>query len=270
MSYGKGDFGGGSFNSSGSAIGSSSSTMDYNRITQVVAANTSKIQQHVKEIKKLAEQVGTEYDNSECRSRIQQTQTTTKRLCQDTEKLLNELKGLPAPESPAEKRERRITLTRLANNYSNALNEYQKSSRELLNREKEAMSQQNSATEGNSLIALDNNVGQSQLQQQLSQNEMAAMQERESAIIQLEADIADVNMIFKDLATMVHDQGEIIDSIEQNIETAVVDIQSGNTQLRQAREHQQAARKKKFIIAIIVLIVILVLFLIIWFSWKTS
>jgi len=77
-------------------------------------------------------------------------------------------------------------------------------------------------------------------------------------------------MIFKDLATMVHDQGEIIDSIEQNIETAVVDIQSGNTQLRQAREHQQAARKKKFIIAIIVLLVILVLFLIIWFSWKTS
>jgi len=269
MSFGRGDFGGGSLaNSSGA---SSSSTMDYNRITQVVSANTTKITNHVKEIKKLAEQVGTELDNSDVRTRIQTTQTTTKRLCQDTEKLLNELKSLPAPDVQAEKRERRITLTRLANNYSNALNEYQKSSRELLNREKASISQQTNASEGNSLIALDNNAsGQAQLQQQLSPNEMAAMHERESAIIQLEADIADVNMIFKDLATMVHDQGEIIDSIEQNIETAVVDIQSGNTQLRQAREHQQAARKKKFIIAIIVLIVILVLFLIIWFSWKTS
>ncbi|CAG5094223.1 Oidioi.mRNA.OKI2018_I69.XSR.g13363.t1.cds [Oikopleura dioica] len=251
MSFGKGDFGGGSLSTSPGA--SSSSTMDYNRITQVVSANTTKIQNHVKEIKKLAEQVGTELDNSDVRTKIQQTQTTTKRLCQDTEKLLNELKGLPAPDSPAEKRERRITLTRLANNYSNALND-----------------QQSNSSEGNSLIALDNGAGQAQLQQQLSPNEMAQMQDRENAIIQLEADIADVNMIFKDLATMVHDQGEIIDSIEQNIETAVVDIQSGNTQLRQAREHQQAARKKKFIIAIVFLIFILVLFLIIWFSWKTS
>ena len=68
MSFGRGDFGGGSLaNSSGA---SSSSTMDYNRITQVVSANTTKITNHVKEIKKLAEQVGTELDNSDVRTRM--------------------------------------------------------------------------------------------------------------------------------------------------------------------------------------------------------
>jgi t-SNARE complex subunit (syntaxin) len=41
------------------------------------------------------------------------------------------------------------------------------------------------------------------------------LQERERSIRQLESDIIDVNTIFKDLATMVHEQGEMIDSIEQ-------------------------------------------------------
>ena len=41
------------------------------------------------------------------------------------------------------------------------------------------------------------------------------LQERERSIRQLESDIVDVNTIFKDLATMVHEQGEMIDSIEQ-------------------------------------------------------
>merc|ERR1712227_119318 len=112
--------------------------------------------------------------------------------------------------------------------------------------------------------------GQVQVQQQLSQEEYAAMQERENAIAQLEADIADVNMIFKDLASMVHDQGEIIDSIENNIENAVTDISSGNQQLIAAREHQRSARKKKIVIAIIALIFVLVLFLIIYFSIPSS
>ena len=41
------------------------------------------------------------------------------------------------------------------------------------------------------------------------------LQERERSIRQLESDIVDVNTIFKDLATMVHEQGEMVDSIEQ-------------------------------------------------------
>jgi hypothetical protein len=68
MSFGRGDFGGGSLTNSSGA--SSSSTMDYNRITQVVSANTTKITNHVKEIKKLAEQVGTELDNSDVRTKM--------------------------------------------------------------------------------------------------------------------------------------------------------------------------------------------------------
>ena len=67
------------------------------------------------------------------------------------------------------------------------------------------------------------------------------LEQREQSMRQLESDIVDVNTIFKvtlgvaaygcsssfcgqDLATMVHEQGEIVDSIEQNIESTTVQV----------------------------------------------
>lgn len=48
----------------------------------------------------------------------------------------------------------------------------------------------------------------------------------------------DVNTIFKDLATMVHEQGEMVDSIEQNVESAHVRVQEGTEQLRMAETYK--------------------------------
>jgi hypothetical protein len=39
----------------------------------------------------------------------------------------------------------------------------------------------------------------------------------------------------QDLATMVHEQGDIVDSIESNIEAASVQVHQGTDQLRQVR-----------------------------------
>jgi t-SNARE complex subunit (syntaxin) len=47
-----------------------------------------------------------------------------------------------------------------------------------------------------------------------------------------------VNTIFKDLATMVHEQGSMVDSIEQNVESTTVRVQEGTDQLRQAETYK--------------------------------
>ena len=71
MSYGQGDLGfGGGGHQYGSSGGTSSSSMDYHRITQIVSSNTTKIAQHVKEINRLANDIGTDLDNSEIRSQL--------------------------------------------------------------------------------------------------------------------------------------------------------------------------------------------------------
>ncbi|EDO44588.1 predicted protein, partial [Nematostella vectensis] len=64
------------------------------------------------------------------------------------------------------------------------------------------------------------------------------IEERERAIRQLEADIVGVNEIFRDLGNMIHEQGEVIDSIEANVETAAVHVETANVQLDKARGYQ--------------------------------
>jgi t-SNARE complex subunit (syntaxin) len=53
-----------------------------------------------------------------------------------------------------------------------------------------------------------------------------------------QSDISDVNQIFKELGAMVHDQGEIVDSIEASIEKTEVFVNEGASQLHQASNYQ--------------------------------
>ena len=67
---------------------------------------------------------------------------------------------------------------------------------------------------------------------------LTQLREREAALHKLENDITDVNMIFKDLAVMVHDQGEIIDSIESNVEQVQIRVNDANSHLIEAKKNQ--------------------------------
>jgi len=58
--------------------------------------------------------------------------------------------------------------------------------------------------------------------------------------ILFQSDISDVNQIFKELGAMVHDQGEVIDSIEASVEKTEVFVGEGANQLRQASNFQVA------------------------------
>lgn len=53
-----------------------------------------------------------------------------------------------------------------------------------------------------------------------------------------QSDISDVNQIFKELGAMVHDQGEVVDSIEASIEKTEVFVNEGVNQLQQASSYQ--------------------------------
>ena len=95
------------------------------------------------------------------------------------------------------------------------------------------------------LIEIEEGQQQSQEEQQRRQQmliqeeyDMEQLQERERSIRQLESDILDVNTIFKDLATLVHDQGEMIDSIEANVESTQVRVSEGTEHLRQAETYK--------------------------------
>lgn len=92
---------------------------------------------------------------------------------------------------------------------------------------------------GPNLIDLQSPSAQLQATLQMEEEvDINALQEREHAIRKIETDIVEVNQIFKDLATMVHEQGEVIDSIEANVETASIQVNEGAGQIAKAREYQ--------------------------------
>ena len=65
--------------------------------------------------------------------------------------------------------------------------------------------------------------------------------------ILLQSDIVDVNTIFKDLATMVDDQGETIDSIEGNVEEAQNTVHDATEQLRLAERYKVRSPLSSFL-----------------------
>lgn len=84
----------------------------------------------------------------------------------------------------------------------------------------------------------------------------------------LQSDINDVNQVFKELGALVHDQGEVVDSIEASVERTENYVSEGGQQLRQASTYKNKIRKKKLILAIIAAVILAVIIIII--IWKTS
>lgn len=89
--------------------------------------------------------------------------------------------------------------------------------------------------------------------------------EREEQIGNIVQSIADLRHIFKDLATMVQDQGTILDRIDYNIEQTQIQVQEGYKQLKKADSYQRA-NKKLYCIVILAGAIILVSFFFVIFK----
>lgn len=85
--------------------------------------------------------------------------------------------------------------------------------------------------------------------------------EREGEIRQIEQSVGELNELFRDVAHIVREQGDMIDIIDVNVENTLDDTRGADTELRSASRYQKAARNKAccllLILAIVFLIVIL-------------
>lgn len=101
-------------------------------------------------------------------------------------------------------------------------------------------------------------VGQKHEQLQMNRINERLINERETEINHVVKSISDLNELFKDLATMVSDQGTVLDRIDYNIERVSHSVEGGLTQLEKAAKYQKSNRKMKAIL--ILIIVFLVMF----------
>uniref|UniRef100_A0A8C1WWX2 Syntaxin-16 n=1 Tax=Cyprinus carpio TaxID=7962 RepID=A0A8C1WWX2_CYPCA len=95
----------------------------------------------------------------------------------------------------------------------------------------------------------------------LVQQNTVVVEEREREIRQIVQSISDLNEIFRDLAGMVVEQGTVLDRIDFNVEQACVKTDEGLQQLQKAEQYQKKNRKMLVILILFVIVVVLILVL---------
>ncbi|KAI1284974.1 Syntaxin-7 [Halotydeus destructor] len=267
----------GSYSGYQSASGGDSSS-EFTRFSQSIASNVQKITQNVNSMQRMVNQLGTPQDTESLRSQLHHLQHGTNQIAKETNNSIKELTHLPQPTSISEQKQRRMLKDRLMNDFSEALRNFQVIQRTAAQKEKESVirarahSKQSGSFEDepSQLIDLQSPTAQYQATVQMEEEvDLNALQEREIAIRKIETDIVEVNHIFKDLATMVHEQGEVIDSIEANVESATIQVSEGAQQISQARDYQSRARRKTLCLVAILATVLAIVAISIYISVKS-
>ncbi|KFO26844.1 Syntaxin-7 [Fukomys damarensis] len=199
------------------------------QLAQRISSNIQKITQCSVEIQRTLNQLGTPQDSPELRQQLQQKQQYTNQLAKETDKYIKEFGSLPTTPSD-----------------QGGFPEDTSKERNLVSWESQTQSQVQVQDE------------------EITEDDLRLIHERESSIRQLEADIMDINEIFKHLGTMIHEQGDVIDSIEANVESAEVHVQQANQQLSRAANYQRKSRKTLCIIIFVLVIAVGIVSLIIW------
>ena len=85
--------------------------------------------------------------------------------------------------------------------------------------------------------------------------------EREAEIRNIEQGVSELNELFRDVATIVREQGDMIDTIDVNVENVRNDTRGADVELRQASKYQKNARNKACCLLLIMAIVLIIIVL---------
>ncbi|RUS74209.1 hypothetical protein EGW08_018037 [Elysia chlorotica] len=274
-SYGKGNFDG--FTPYQGGDSRSDGGPDFAKLSRDISTNIQKMTQNVSQIQRLVNQIGTPQDSDENRQRVHETTHYTNQLAKETTQSLKTLAHLTQPSSASEQRQWKMQKERLTDEFSNILKNFQTVQRTTAEKERASVQRARAhsgleRTPFHDDPIMDDSMsrqGFSQTRQVLQMEQdvdLEMIKEREESIKKLESDIMDVNQIFKDLGMLVHEQGEVLDSIEANIDNSQLAVEEGTKQLGRARDYQSKTRRKKFICFILVLVALAILGLIIGLS----
>jgi t-SNARE complex subunit (syntaxin) len=85
--------------------------------------------------------------------------------------------------------------------------------------------------------------------------------ERESEIRNIEQSVGELNELFRDVAHMIHEQGENLDIISANVETTREATRGAHVNLQSASRYQKNARSKACCLLLIVTVILVIIIL---------
>uniref|UniRef100_H2MF88 Syntaxin 2 n=1 Tax=Oryzias latipes TaxID=8090 RepID=H2MF88_ORYLA len=101
---------------------------------------------------------------------------------------------------------------------------------------------------------------------QITRQALNEIESRHQDIIRLESSIKELHAMFMDMAMLVETQGEMVNSIENNVSNAAEYICSAKEETKKAVRYQKKSRRKYIILAFVLLILLAVIALIVGLS----
>lgn len=264
------------------------SNAEFARLGSGLSQKTQKIRSNSEQIRSLLGRIALQPDDSdELMQKLQTRQHETMQVAKDALAMMHRMDNIAQDGDRGKKAQverLREEVIRVTNDFQSAQRDLAKVEKEMLREARTSQMHRPPLGTGDVLVDMGGMGGdlglgpgspssghgteasqQAQLQEQADLQEI---EERERNMEQLNNDIMRVNEMFRDLGMLVHDQGEQVESIACNIETAHVEVTEGTEHLRKAVGSKRAVRRKKVIIAIIVIVVLAVLGVVIYFLAK--
>ncbi|XP_067012918.2 syntaxin-7 [Anabrus simplex] len=228
-------------------------------LSENIATNIYTINSSGKTLQQALKSIGTDRDNQGVRDKVHVTQLSCNQIVSQTTKDLQRLSVIVRKGD----RQQKLQVEKLRGDFQNAVQCYGKLLQQVVDKMKAHVlaRRTSSMTSG---YNEDDEVKLVEEQQALAtqksvlrdlQFEQEQLQEQEERIKMIENDILDINATMRMLGTMVHDQGQVIDTIESNLENTHGNVEQGRDELQKAAEYQAKYRRKLcFLIAIAVII----------------
>lgn len=169
----------------------------------------------------------------------------------------------------------RFTQDKLNKEFTNIINEFrtlQKNAQEVKIQQQQANKTSLQQEDENTPLMSESRQAYSSLQQQhqvldvVNQDDVdfqtTLVTEREADIRDIEQGITEINSIFKDLGTLVNEQGAQIDTVEENISNLATNSENAAKQLNQANEYQKKRRNWSCCVLAFLIVVLTVILLV--------
>jgi t-SNARE complex subunit (syntaxin) len=239
----------------------------------------NEIEELIEHMKQLHNDILTSVQNQGAKTESNEAMESIKKLSRRVQaglkRMKQEIEGVhQGPErNSAEFRIKKAQHSTLARKFHDVMSEYNQVQEEYRDKSKDRITRQLKYTgkkvtedeveemlESDNLQIFTQDILVDTAQKRQALNEVEA---RHMEIIQLEANIRELYDMFLDMATLVEEQGEMIDVIEHNVEHAADFVRKGQQETRQAVRYQQSGRRLRWIICIIVSVITGVLLLVI-------
>jgi len=240
----------------------------FHGLQQSLSMQVFKINSNVQGILKLVDQLGTGKDSSSLRKRLHDLTETTramaKRGSEDLKKLSTLQTTSPTHKTSLEKTSHDLQLSLVA--FQRAQQVSAERQRTVVQGVKLAVEDEYQQTAQSDEPDHTPEQHQAQLfQNKLSPHELAyqesLIQEREQEIREIESGIHELAEIFQDLGTLVNQQGDMLGTVESNINSVALDTSGAAEELNTASAYQRKAGRRAVCLMVILVIVVAVVLL---------